>query len=422
MIRALSQEFIGSGFVDIPVTFFSFLACAVLLPDLIAKRFVPSHIIVAGVLAAGAALTKQAGLYIILPLLIWTGVVVWGQKKNLLLAGKWAMGVFLIFGMLIAPWYGYKLLEIGQGHDDFESSSIEHALTKAIGERTLLGKWSYGVRCVTMRTSAQLLQSAHRTSLEQNKLISDRFQQPISDLSISLIALGLLVLLGLSFASAVSRLVTLTVTIPFFMVWATNYCYDFRNLTLALPFLGLALGCGIFQLMKLLFRPISSIKSGKHQQSAYATLVLNRDRLSSLVLAVLLAFTAVVAYWHIVYPAPVLYMIHEQKMRRVGVPAINEALYQYYTTNGLGGKIYTMYRPAAYLPELKDYSVIVNKSILSLELLKHYERNPDIRYVLWWEGTIDPDALAYMMEQVAQGKYTAIFNIVGCRFVEIKAK
>ena len=421
LLLALSSVFIGSGYVDIPTTFFAFLAGAILLPDLFTKRFVPSHVIMAGILAAGSALTKQGGLFIILPLLIWVGLIVWAQKKNWLPIVKWVVGIFLIFGVLIAPWYGYKLWQMQTGQDASGVAGIESALVRTLGERTVFGRWLYGVQEVGVHASGQLLLSAHLASIDKGKLIWSASRQLISLPALSTIMWGLIILLGLALANPVAGLVILTVVIPFFLIWATKYSYDFRNLTLALPFFGLAWGFGLIQLIRLLMQLIGSVKQSRDEQATSTVLALKIDKLPYWVSAVALSVVTVVIYWQISYPAPVLYAINERKMHSVGSVTINDALYRYYETNGLDGKIRTMYQPAAYLPKLKDY-VIADGSILNLESLKKYEQDPEIYYILWWDSTNDPAVLAYMEEKISSGRYTAIFNIGGYRFVKIKTK
>jgi hypothetical protein len=421
LFLALSSVFIGSGYVDIPVTFFAFLAGAMLLPDLFAKRFIPSHVIMAGVLVAGAGLTKQAGLFTILPLLIWVGLLAWGQKKKWLLVGRRVLSIFLIFGVLIAPWYGYKFWQMQTGRDTSEVVIIESAVVRTIGERTVFGRWLYGVQEVGVHTSGQLLLSAHLASIDKGKLIWSASRQPISSPVIFTIMWGLIILLGLALANPVAGLVILTVVIPFFLIWAAKYSYDFRNLDLALPFFGLAWGFGLIQLIQLLMQSIGSVKQSRDEQATSTVLALKIDKLPYWVSAVALLIVTVVIYWQLSYPAPVLYAINERKMHSIGSASINNALYRYYETNGLDGKIRTMYQPAAYLPKLKDY-VIADGSILNLESLNNYEQDPEIYYILWWDSTNNPDALAYIKGQIASGKYTAIFNIGDYRFVKIKAK
>ncbi|MBN2585360.1 hypothetical protein JXA59_01790 [Patescibacteria group bacterium] len=420
LLIALANTFIGSGYVDIPVAFLVFLSGAILFPDMMAKRFLPSHLIIAGLLAASAGLTKQGGLFIILPLLVWVGVMIWANQKNWARVGKWVITTLLVFGVVIAPWYGYKFWQMRMGQDVSEGVGIENALVRAIGEKTLLGKWSYGAQAVALRTSAQLLQSTHLASINNNKLIWNISRQPISRSTALVIMWILMITLVLALVHPVARWSTITVIIPFFLIWATKYSYDFRNLTLVLPFLGMAWGFGLMYLIQLVTRMFNKNKTSGDIKIANH-LKVKIPRLPYWISAVILLMVAVVAYWQISYPAPTLYAMHEEKMHSVGMVAINDALYQYYESDGLSGKIRTMYQPAAYLPRLKDY-IIADDSSLSLERLKQYEQDPEIHYILWWDSTNNPDALAYLQAQVEMGAYQAIFNVNNYRFVKINAK
>lgn len=420
LLLALSNVFIGSGYVDIPAAFFAFLACALLMPDLLARQLKPSHLVLAGVLAAAAALTKQGGLFMILPLLVWGGVIVWTQRKSWLWVLKWAGILLLTFGILIAPWYGYKLWQMRQGKDAPEIASVESALVRAIGERSLLEKWSYGVQTTAIRTSVQILQSAQLVSIDNSTPRWNISHQPVSRSAVFAIMWGLLLLLGLALISGLAGLTLVTVGLPFFLIWATKYSYDFRNLTLALPFLGMVLGFGLMNLIQLLTRLFGALRPNRNARTINSW-VIKIKGLPYWVGALLLAATITVVCWQIMYPAPALYAMHEQKMRSVGMAGINEALYQYYETHGLEGKIRTMYLPLAYLPKLKDYTIAASDS-LSLGLLKQFEQDPKIYYVLWWDGTNEPDALAYMKGQIDKKKYTAIFEVGNYRFVKIKVK
>ena len=160
LLLALSSNFIGSGYVDIPTAFLVFLAGSMLIPDLFEKRLTISHLIVACILAATAALTKQGGLFIIFPLMVWSGILVFAQRKRLLPVLKWSVSLILIFVVLISPWYGYKLWQMNRGLDASEIVSVENALIRAVGERSLIGRWSYGANTVAVRFSGQLLKSA----------------------------------------------------------------------------------------------------------------------------------------------------------------------------------------------------------------------------------------------------------------------
>jgi len=389
LLLALYNVFIGSGYVDIPVACLGWLAYVVLIPNLLAPPGPAINLVLSTVLVAAAALTKQAGLFMLLPLLAVVGLIGfrrWSSGRLL----KWWIVVLTIFVLLAGSWYGYKLWQVGRGQDTSEVAAVADALERATGPTSWTSRLRMATSGIAIYVSAQSL-----TSL--------RFMPPMdpanprtmpSTHTVWLVFSVWILLLILSRGNLIASLGLVTVVVPFYLVWAILYSYDTRNLTLILPFWGAATGFGTISLINAVLAPYWIVG-----------------------LAVVVIGLVSYAQWR--YPIPQLIVRQDKMMRSIGMDWLNRPLYDYYGAHGLSGKIKTMYQPLAYLPQLKGYA-LTEGGFLTSDALKNYDQDQTIHYVLWWDVTTKPDAVTYLQERIDRGTYTTLFEVNGYRFVKIK--
>lgn len=414
LIMAFAWMYVGSGYVDLSVMFFAFMAYYVLIPDLIEKKFDAVNLILASILVASAVLTKQAGFYMLIPLLIWGGILLSRQKlalKNIL---KWLAISMVTFLIVASPWYAYKAWQVSIGQDFSNVASVQRALVRQSGDISTSERLYQSTKRVAAQLTGQTLRSLHITYPISNGQIA------ISPAVIILVMLVWLIFLLFAWSNLVARYALLLVGIPFYIIWGAKYSYDYRNLILTLPFFGMAAGFGFMNIL----RGLSGIFGGNlrkvHHKAEHITestgTVILRPRFL-IAIAVIIGI-AVLLYGQFKYSSEELYRMHNQKMRSVGMQWINDPLYDYYNLHGFTGKVRTMYLPMAYLPELKEYTIAVPDT-LTLSALKEFEQDPSIHYVLWWAGTLKPDALELMIAKVEKGEYELIFQVRDYVFVRV---
>lgn len=414
LMMAFAWMYIGSGYVDFPVAFFAFMAYYVLIPDLIEKKFDAVNLILASILVASAVLTKQAGFYMLIPLLIWGGILLHGQKfalKNIL---KWLAISIVTFLIVVSPWYAYKAWQVSIGQDSSNVTSVQRALIRQSGDISTGERLYQSTKRVALQLTGQTLQSLHIALPISNGQIA------ISPVVIILMVLVWLIFLLFAWGSLIARYALLLVGIPFYIIWGAKYSYDYRNLVLVFPFFGMVAGFGFVNVLRRLSGILgSNLREVRHKAEhiteGIRTITL---RPQFIVVVVIIIGLAVLLYGQFKYPSEELYCMHNQKMRSVGMQWINEPLYNYYNTHGFTGKVRTMYLPMAYLPELKEYTIAVPDT-LTLSALKEFEQDPSIHYVLWWGGTLESDALEFMRVKVEEEEYKLIFQVGNYVFVKI---
>lgn len=202
------------GYVDTAVAFFSTFSIVSLLwfdaarPKI--ERF--NTLLIGALFAIGAAMTKQAGLYIaiLFPLLAWLLVV----RKDTDLKKKVLPYLLAYIGLLllcIGPFYIYKELAIAS-HTD--TSVVPTILQDLYGSgRSALAVLGAALYYLVTKTHGLILAYA--------------------------------LLLLYAFKDKQYRYVVWLVIIPYTLVWGFFLSYDSRNLSLAMPLIGLAAGIGL---------------------------------------------------------------------------------------------------------------------------------------------------------------------------------
>ena len=217
LVAALRFRMLASGYADVPLAFFAFAAVYALLlarhaeGDEMQRRYV----MVGAVLAAGAALAKQTGLYIVLvyPLLVWLLVLRSGHAGDLRRHAGTLVRVALLAGALAAPWYLYKFAEFHAARD--------------------------------LNNTAQLVGDFHEgRNLPQRMLHAAGM---LVEATTPAGALLLLLAVATVIRDPLERWLVAILVVPLGLIWAAGFSYDLRNLALILPFVGAAAGTALMR-------------------------------------------------------------------------------------------------------------------------------------------------------------------------------
>ncbi len=355
IIKKFTGDFIAEGYADIPMACLAFLSVHALLKvkdqsDPVVQR---QGIFLGAVFAGGAAVTKPAGLYLLVfyPLLAYLLVLrsqpemTRREKTRLILL---SLGVALL---LCLPWYAYKQVQITQGLDQ---NNVEYVTSGIYHGASLLERLTHAFQSL--------------------------------DKYVWLLALMIPALFLLE--SAYRWLVILLV-IPFSLLWAGYFSYDTRNLALIFPVWGLAAGLCLERLVKMGFDLALRLKMDRVK--AYAGVIL-----------LLLALAGV----NFFYPASSLVKNQTAFQKQIFNPSLNSQLYEYIGQVGPNIKILTNY-PLEFLPGLEN--IEVNYSFTDFASFDQLRRQPEIDYLLI-PVNVDDAIKAEVTRNLDNGNYKLIFE------------
>ena len=387
------------GQIDIPVAFMSLCPLYLLLTVRGAENWRVSQkgLMLGAVLAAASALTKQAGLFMCLTYPLLAYLLVFRPSKTAPQIKRVQTLIFACAAMVILtlPWYAYKEIQIHGGGDSSEITILTGFGSDSIhGDRDLMARYAAGVELLKNRLSG---------------------------------GLPSLVLLAVVLASLLDRTwrwILLIVVLPYFTLWALFWSYDIRNISLCLPFAGIAAGIGIDSLASVRQRLLASsekiygkawtlfllipslgaifvgvdnpvvlflltlglataiqvFRTRKTRIRVKAQQALNLGNALSLVLLLLIVFT-------------VLYGSHldrdhmaeqaSELSKRVGDRWVNEMLYGYHRDVGIQGMILTDYPILQYLPYFSGYYIGTSFKVpIKSEILSKRIADSGARYLL----------------------------------------
>jgi hypothetical protein len=214
LLRSVVGRSSLEDYIDVPVALLSLVAVAILLPPRMGSR-APARIISASfLLASGAAMTKQVGLYMIgaMPLL----VLGWEMSLKPQLAALFRTTIGLswraaLAACLCAPIYIYAVVTIAAGTNDSEFGYLFEGIFQ---QPTRLARAADGFRSVFAALSWPEIAALFAANIA---VLWDRRY----------------------------RWILLVICVPFTLLWAFFFGYDARNLALTVPFWGLTTAVGL---------------------------------------------------------------------------------------------------------------------------------------------------------------------------------
>lgn len=220
---------VHSGYVDLPLAYMSFTSIYLLLKSKVldSNSHIQHNILLAIIIAGGAAVTKQPGVYIILVLPLSVYFILSGKSSlfSQKSKNKKFLAVWVFIGLISAAWYVYKFIAIRSGID-------ESNLTYLFSE------------------------------IHQNLSIFDRMIMVWKENKIYsfIFASSLLVIF---WRDKSIKWITFGITIPYILFWAAFASYDTRNIAMALPLWALALGYVIDGFLDILIGILNKIRIEK---------------------------------------------------------------------------------------------------------------------------------------------------------------
>jgi uncharacterized membrane protein len=370
IIKKFTGEFIAEGYADIPMACMAFLSVYALIKvkgqsDPLVQR---QGIFLGAVFAGGAAVTKAAGIYLLVlyPLLAYLLVLrsrrEWTrrEKTHTLLMG---LGIALL---LCVPWYTYKQIQIAQGLD---ANNVEYVTSGIYHGASMLERLSHAFQ-----------------SLDKYIIL----------LALMIPALFLL--------DSAYRWLVILLVIPFSLIWAGYFSYDTRNLALIFPFWGLAAGLCLERLFKIGFALAVRLKM--ERLKAYVGVVL------LLLVLIGLGFA---------YPASALKEKQTTQQKQIFNASLNAQLYDYIGQVGKNIKILTSY-PVEFLPGLEN--IEVNYSFNDYASFNQQISQPEINYLLI-PVNVNDEIKQAVTQNLDNGNYRLIFeddHFIPYQFIYLKKK
>ena len=389
---------LGTGYMDTPVAFWGLLsiACLILAQNNMNEK---KLIIFGAIFAAGAAIIKQAGLWMVFsyPFLLLLSFKQTNKRQLLSLLLK----ILLIDILLIVPWYGYKEFQIIAGID---SSEIQYVTTLASAGKTLNEVYAVAIN-----------------------LIARKMHNPFVSGEIALYILCLLMLLSIK--DQFWRRLIYFVVIPFSFIWVFFFSYDYRNFNLIVPMCGLTAGMGLqnifeFYIPKLclkffpnLFQPredfsshnirpkVKLVSSMQTNVNKFFHSMFSRIR-SVKIKFLLLPFLAIFLL-PLKYSDSSLLFQSIEKQKAIGDAQLNLEIYKLYAQNGIDGKILTDYQILGALPELKDHYFF---GYPAGENYIDQFNQPQVEYALFDNELSSPEVDLYLNELIKNSKIKVILK------------
>jgi hypothetical protein len=381
-------SFMASGYVDIAVSFYAFLSFHAMTAGhrhshgskTGENRF--NEILTAVLFASAAAVTKQAGIYILVVVLVWAALRMLKQCRERGKPGnagyRKMMGLYMILllvaGVVAGSWYALKEYHIRTGTDRSEIQMVQKANRQQ----------GYGER---------LGDALNRISTHRHPRLK------------YVVYIGvLLLLLGLFHRK--SRPAALAVAIPYGLAWALFFSYDMRNLSLALPFMAYSAAFGAEVLENRLWKPLLRRLPPINIPAAVLAAVL-------IVIPVLLNFTFL--------DSETVTRQQTRLRKEIGDKELNGLLYRYHKKEGITGKIVTNYQYLKYLPGLEAF-YMYRSGRVSVGFLESLDKpeGKEIHYLLLPAILkSETDVMRRYREMVEQGRLKQVFRCRGYRFIKV---
>jgi hypothetical protein len=367
LLKRFYLPLIGSGYVDVALMFFTFLSVYTLLiaTTQTNETHLRSTAFLGFIFAAGTALTKQNGLWVlaVYPVLayfiIFPRIESLNKKEKFILLAKY-MGVALA---LLLPWYIFNELRIASG-----------AKTNVL----------------------MLMSQEHHSGLTR----IERLIKAYKDLSIY-VYLYPFVLFSLPFINKDVRKIIIMILIPYSLIWAFLFSLYPRNLSIGFAVLGVASGVGAAWLADFFLSLSARIKINKWP----TWIILLCIFIAGLMPAIILKDNILLENQH-------------ERQKYVLKSDVNLLLYDYFEKEGGLEPIFTNY-PLRYLPGFEDLQINIGGFEDYEFYIQTRKKYPEVRYMLISLFKDNGKVVNEIYEGAEQGLYEIIFKQDKYLFVKI---
>jgi hypothetical protein len=358
ILKKFLGDYIASGYVDVALAFFTFLTVYSLLKAMAIddSRQKINYLGLGFIFAAGTALTKQNGLLVfaLYPLLAYFLILrnfdnLHNQQRFIILT-KW----FILSLIIILPWYAFNEYRIFQG-------AVETNVSYLMGDR------------------------------HENRNLLERFMRAAGMLE-KYAFLYPLILLSLPFLESSMIWIILTLLLPYSLIWAFAFSTFPRNLSIALPILGLATGFSLQKIIEFGRKIIEKLSIGK---------------LRLYFGAVLLLLSAIAAGLFI--SDETLLQKQEEQQKNILLGYINRQIYEYFEETGNFEPIMTNY-PIKYLPGMEDLQIDIDNFSNYNVYHQVIDNHPEVNLMLVFENRADEKVLDEIEENIENGDFELIFK------------
>lgn len=434
------EQFLVSGYADIPVSFFAFLTFYAFVDAAERVDFQLPPLVFPLVFASAAMEAKQAGVYCLLvsiPVTVivfrrWSGRMNSTERRRLLV-------IAVTSCIAINSWFLARITSLWAGTEHGRIAQVGNVLAGAGG---FAERFSAAIRSLEVGRGGGL-----GTGL--------------------VYVISLLVLLSLlPNAARFARWVAIAVVLPYFLIWTEYFSYDLRNLALAIPFLAYSAAAGVCLLQdktrQLLWGEVPPEgAAGRATMARRAILVavpvfvvviailrvvrmlrtneipyitdIARAWIPATLFAVCLLLIArfsrcaeirveinflglvtpilvILGLANTAYPALSIGLIAGQleAQKGIGVPELNKRLYAYDASAHFNGRIATDYWYLGLLPALKShYYQQPFPASIEPEILDEVARNYLVDYLLIYDTKLSPAARDWLKSSGMKTEFIA---------------
>jgi hypothetical protein len=354
LLKHFLESGVSNGYVDIAVAFWGFMVIYILIRAQKTSEFDERYnlLLMGAVFVAGAAVTKQTGVYLALcyPILAW--LIIASSSDFSLWKEKWK-GFVSRVGMVYLIWLSWYLFK---------------------GIQFLMG---------TDRPNLDVLINTSSNAYDNAGL----FQQLVAAIGRFDQFMVLFIMIGLAvpFMNRFYRLLTFLI-IPYPLLWAWMAGYDTRNLAVFLPIFALISGYSVNLLIDKFFEVIKKTKL--IQVPLYIPFIL--------VCVLLFGIGPIIS--------PKLHERQVALQKQNFSPKQNETLYNLIAAENSQTKILTNY-PMQYLPGLEGYQVRFD--FQDEDVFLSYLDNPQIEYILF-PNAVTSEIRDFIDSKIEDGSYELI--------------
>lgn len=369
------------GMVDIPVGFYSFLVFVTLYGSRIENNYSDKLklVLLSIVFTCASALTKQAGLFLVL---IFPVLLVIFLKDNFKWTFRDASYITLIFLclviLLVVPYYIWCELQIDKGNAASEINYVTQEIHRGA---------TYGERLV-----------------RSFGLFGKIFWAGIPFFLLSLWV-------------KTFRWIIIVFVFPYFLIWSLFFSYDVRNVSLAIPYYCLGIGYGLEFAVSRLPRQLNilSVMDGLRK------LHLKTSKRTRFLIVSIITVTSILYLLYLNQKMTLERLIKAQEFRQTQIyeKDLHEKLYQFNSESPIDKKILTNYHYLEKLPEIGKYCKFFY--IENLESKSGILQDTTIGFILWKPVfLLDFKTTAFIDSAIASGQYREIFEHNGYRFIKIR--
>lgn len=367
IVKKFLGNYIVSGYVDVALAFFALLPFYTLLKAKSTQgKEQQDYLYLGAIFAAGAALTKQNGLFVLAtyPLLAYLIVINTLAQRDRKEKLRMAANLALLGLAVISPWYIFNEYRIFTGAN---STNI-----------------------------AYLAGARH-----EGRNLVERFLRAIGSLE-KYALLYPLILILLPLLDAPFQWGMLLIVLPYSIIWALAFSTFPRNLSIALPLLGLITGMSAEALIGFIAKLIDKLKM---------------ERLKLWIILLTLALIGIVGGFLV--PDDVLINHQTEQQKEILFDFLNRPIYNYFEESGQVEPIITNY-PLQYLPGLEEMQIEAGnfQDYDFYQWVK--EQNPEARLMLIQRGKASEQVVQDIDQKLDSGKYQLIFKKNNYMFIRFR--